>query len=186
MNFFSIYGPRVISEDDSDNMEENIPTNISEMVQNILNILSNPPVSNNPPTTSTATTNTNTTNNNNQTRESTFSFTNPISTNTDGISIRELSENTCLEIFKINEDEMVEEGMLHNPQQCAICHSPIENDTIIRKINSCNHIFHPHCVDRWFENNSSCPLCRQIILPRPPSSSNNENVYTIPISFSYI
>lgn len=194
MQFFSIYGPRIFTEQESDSVEENLPVNINDMVQHILNVITNQNTES-VPSSSSVNNNTNNTNDvntppppptNTQSTQNTFSFLNPLSSSpqsSSGLTIRELSENTKLETFKINEDEMIEEGMA-NDSQCVICHMPIENDSIVRKINLCGHIFHPECVDRWFERNSSCPLCRQIIINRP--SSTNENIYTIPISFSYV
>ena len=47
---------------------------------------------------------------------------------------------------------------------CSICLED-ENapDTRWKKL-SCNHKFHPHCIDEWFYtlNNNSCPICRNI------------------------
>jgi hypothetical protein len=27
----------------------------------------------------------------------------------------------------------------------------------------CNHLFHKICIDKWLENNTTCPLCRTVI-----------------------
>ena len=71
------------------------------------------------------------------------------------LSIKDLNKNTTLEIFTCNEDD--------EPQNCAICISPLENNTIIRKL-SCNHKFHYNCVDKWFEEKYKCPICRHNIM----------------------
>ena len=39
----------------------------------------------------------------------------------------------------------------------------IENGSIIRRINKCNHYFHIGCIDKWFETKITCPTCRQDI-----------------------
>ncbi len=203
MQFFSIYGPRIISESEEDISYESLPNNITDMVQNIFNVITNPTSDTNMQNhtnrrnaNSSSTSNTNSSNETNTnppsttattTTDNTFSFLNPIQA-APRLSIQDLSQNTSLEISEINEDEMLEEGMT-NQMQCAICHTDIQNNTIVRKINICGHQFHPHCIDRWFENNSTCPLCRQSVLssrPSSSSSSSNESVYTIPITFSYI
>lgn len=204
MQFFSIYGPRIISESEEDISYESLPNNITDMVQNILNVVTNPTSDTNrrhdTSSSSSSTANTNSSNETNTTNrpsatttttttttDNTFSFLNPIQA-APRLSIQELSQNTSLEICEINGDEMLEEGMT-NQMQCAICHTDIQNNTIVRKINICGHQFHPQCIDRWFENNSTCPLCRQSVLssrPSSSSSSSNESVYTIPITFSYI
>ena len=59
-------------------------------------------------------------------------------------------------------------------ENCSICSSPIIEDNIIRKINECNHYFHQECVDRWFSNNSTCPICR-INLNTNLYGNNSEN-----------
>lgn len=46
---------------------------------------------------------------------------------------------------------------------CSICQ---ENYTIgneLRVINHCSHIYHRGCIDRWFQSNVHCPLCRHDI-----------------------
>ena len=42
---------------------------------------------------------------------------------------------------------------------CPICFDNIKN-TITTK---CNHIFCNSCLNKWLDNNNSCPLCRTII-----------------------
>lgn len=41
---------------------------------------------------------------------------------------------------------------------CPICHCSLQND-LIRKLN-CTHEFHIECIDKWTQNNDSCPQCR--------------------------
>ena len=48
-------------------------------------------------------------------------------------------------------------------ERCTICLCDIENNSIIREINKCKHIFHVECADRWFQDNIKCPHCRQDI-----------------------
>ena len=43
---------------------------------------------------------------------------------------------------------------------CPICH---EEDTVVRQTLACNHTFHHHCIQRWFVQNNTCPLCRLTI-----------------------
>jgi hypothetical protein len=71
------------------------------------------------------------------------------------LSIKNLNENTSLEIYQREENE--------EEQMCAICITPLENNTIIRKL-SCQHKFHYKCVDKWFEEKHKCPICRHSLL----------------------
>ena len=43
---------------------------------------------------------------------------------------------------------------------CSICQDSINNNDIIRCIKLCNHKFHINCIDKWFEKNTKCPICR--------------------------
>ena len=47
--------------------------------------------------------------------------------------------------------------------RCVICLENINNNSIVRRINKCNHLFHINCIDKWFENKITCPTCRQDI-----------------------
>lgn len=43
---------------------------------------------------------------------------------------------------------------------CAICCVEFVKGDPLRLINSCHHRYHVLCLDYWFENNSTCPICR--------------------------
>ena len=46
---------------------------------------------------------------------------------------------------------------------CAICQDDILQDTeIIRKLE-CNHVYHIHCIDKWFIVKLECPICKHVI-----------------------
>ncbi|XP_055835061.1 RING-H2 finger protein ATL56-like [Solanum dulcamara] len=54
------------------------------------------------------------------------------------------------------------------PIDCAICLSDFEQGDKGRKIESCNHIFHENCLDKWLmdgKGQATCPLCRSLIIP---------------------
>lgn len=164
MNFFSIFGPRISSEDINPEEETAVSTQINEAVRNILNSFTN---------TATGTT-----------------LVNPTST-TPPMTFSEISENTCLQVYTKNITEMIEEGKTDEEVKCAICHLSIDDHQIIRKINHCQHFFHQQCIDTWLTSNSTCPLCRHSIIPQttfqPPRQDppTNDQTYTIPISFQY-
>lgn len=46
---------------------------------------------------------------------------------------------------------------------CTICQDDIENDQNVRRLTHCNHAFHQHCIDTWFQRNVHCPTCRHDI-----------------------
>lgn len=43
---------------------------------------------------------------------------------------------------------------------CVICFDDYENETII-SILQCNHFYCDVCINKWFENNNTCPVCRK-------------------------
>nr|XP_016438561.1 PREDICTED: RING-H2 finger protein ATL46-like [Nicotiana tabacum] len=55
------------------------------------------------------------------------------------------------------------------PLNCAICLLEFEQGDKGRKIESCSHMFHENCLDKWLMHgkgqNSNCPLCRTVIIP---------------------
>ena len=93
-----------------------------------------------------------------------------------GLSIEQLNTNTITELFVGNDSDIPEEDR----EACSICREPFANSSIIRKINSCGHKFHLNCIDTWFQNQYTCPMCRvsvRIIIPRnnTTASENDDN-----------
>ena len=67
------------------------------------------------------------------------------------ITINELNNNSSLSVSNNYEDN------------CTICLEKYKENQVIRNLN-CNHSFHQSCVDKWFENHQSCPICRTTLL----------------------
>ena len=57
-----------------------------------------------------------------------------------------------------------------NLTDCIICLEEIKKDQIIPKL-SCDHKFHKECINSWINVNSSCPICREIVVPFQESCS---------------
>jgi hypothetical protein len=56
---------------------------------------------------------------------------------------------------------------------CPICYEKVTKGT--STITRCKHVFHRRCLQRWTEENSTCPMCREnirpttgVLAPRPP------------------
>ncbi|KAH7852278.1 hypothetical protein Vadar_022687 [Vaccinium darrowii] len=54
-------------------------------------------------------------------------------------------------------------GGLRSGLECAVCLSKFQDIEILRLLPKCKHAFHINCIDKWLENHSSCPLCREKI-----------------------
>jgi hypothetical protein len=68
---------------------------------------------------------------------------------------------------------MLNEKTDENEEQkiCSICQQPIEWDTIIRKMNTCDHEYHVTCIDQWLVENTTCPTCRRELNPNGNANS---------------
>jgi hypothetical protein len=58
------------------------------------------------------------------------------------------------------------EAVTHPPENdgdlCVICHAEFAPVTEpLMKITDCAHIYHKDCIEKWFEYDESCPLCRK-------------------------
>jgi hypothetical protein len=43
---------------------------------------------------------------------------------------------------------------------CAICQETLRVGKDIARLLFCNHAFHLACIDNWFREGSTCPLCK--------------------------
>lgn len=58
------------------------------------------------------------------------------------------------------------EGILDH-SECRICFSELERDEAV-KVLACHHVFHVACIDRWYRESQTCPVCRHRIARPPP------------------
>ena len=63
---------------------------------------------------------------------------------------------------------------LSNQPICPICYSTFRENNIC-SIIACNHRFHPNRIQRWFENNHTCPMCRYDLLAASTNNQMNDN-----------
>ncbi|OIW10669.1 hypothetical protein TanjilG_16041 [Lupinus angustifolius] len=45
--------------------------------------------------------------------------------------------------------------------ECAICLLEFEDDSMLRFLTICSHVFHQECIDLWLCSNKTCPVCRK-------------------------
>ncbi|KAJ0802491.1 putative transcription factor C2H2 family [Helianthus annuus] len=63
---------------------------------------------------------------------------------------------------------------------CVVCLSEFENGDKCRVLPNCKHCFHIGCIDMWFYNHSTCPLCRSPVEPKsaPEPGSSASSIET--------
>ncbi|AES99137.1 putative transcription factor C2H2 family [Medicago truncatula] len=52
--------------------------------------------------------------------------------------------------------------------ECAICLLEFDDDSMLRLLTICCHVFHQECIDLWLESHKTCPVCRTD-LDSPPN-----------------
>lgn len=60
---------------------------------------------------------------------------------------------------------------------CPITLERFENDTEVLQILGCRHIFNPTSLQRWFQNNVRCPICRYDIRDYIPTSNRRRRYF---------
>jgi len=183
MNIYSIFGPIINYNSSSDRREigrnEHSPLSFLSSVfsqeindilqQNISSSSENNNRNENPPRNETNTSTPTPPQQNQQQVEEILFFYEPTtqSNENQGISLNEMRDLTTLEPNDNSEEEKI----------CVICHQKIDENQIIRKLNSCSHEFHVHCIDEWLSSHSNCPICRQNIRgeSEPPQPSIRRN-----------
>lgn len=69
-----------------------------------------------------------------------------------GLDIKNINSNSFVYTFQ---DKLV----LHI-NICIICQEFFKNNNEIIRELSCCHPYHLKCIDRWFEENTFCPICK--------------------------
>jgi hypothetical protein len=66
-------------------------------------------------------------------------------------------------------DQEDREHLVNEEDTCRICLECLNLTEKLRKTKKCNHIFCSPCIEKWLEENKSCPLCNTEL------STNEEN-----------
>jgi hypothetical protein len=56
-------------------------------------------------------------------------------------------------------------------EECPICLDIFKNEEI--NILSCNHKYHPQCINQWMKEKKNCPKCRRDIVNIPKNLSKD-------------
>ncbi|KAJ1423070.1 Zinc finger, RING-type [Sesbania bispinosa] len=66
--------------------------------------------------------------------------------------------------------------------ECAICLLEFEDDSMLRFLTVCCHVFHQECIDLWLRSHKTCPVCRADLdsMPKCEEENNNHNALQEP------
>ena len=74
--------------------------------------------------------------------------------------INSMLENYSLHNIDINNFQQIKAKEENIKDQCSICLCNYNrNEDMV--ILPCNHTYHVSCLKEWFNNNNTCPLCKQ-------------------------
>lgn len=49
--------------------------------------------------------------------------------------------------------------------ECSVCLGTITEESMVRLLPNCKHIFHVQCIDTWLASHTTCPICRTVAEP---------------------
>ena len=55
--------------------------------------------------------------------------------------------------------------MCRHEETCSVCLGEYEVNERVKWLPPCGHEFHEACIDLWFTNHTTCPMCRCSLLP---------------------
>ena len=82
-----------------------------------------------------------------------------------GLTIQEIEDNT--EIINYSSINVIE----RLNTECPISRDTFGDNSIVLRLKECRHCFVPFRMMIWLESHSTCPLCRQNVIPTSASAS---------------
>jgi hypothetical protein len=74
---------------------------------------------------------------------------------------------------RMTDNELIKRAFINSADACSVCLSDYENQETIM-ILPCAHIYHKQCVEEWFANNKTCPLCKAEVTSQLPDDVSEE------------
>ncbi|XP_020268217.1 RING-H2 finger protein ATL47-like [Asparagus officinalis] len=60
--------------------------------------------------------------------------------------------------------EEIKKAKDQETEDCVVCLGEFKENEWLRLLPNCAHVFHVSCIDTWFRDHSTCPLCRMGVL----------------------
>ncbi|GMI82317.1 Arabidopsis Toxicos en Levadura 41 [Hibiscus trionum] len=60
------------------------------------------------------------------------------------------------------------------PTECSVCLGTITEDSTVRLLPNCKHMFHVECIDTWLGSHTTCPVCRTEAEPTVQAAADKE------------
>ena len=75
--------------------------------------------------------------------------------NHDGFTIEEI-EKLPKKIY----DQSISDSLGAENTMCSICYEDYQFEENVTPFTKCEHLYHSHCIGKWLEKSSLCPMCR--------------------------
>ncbi|KNA02964.1 hypothetical protein SOVF_213590 [Spinacia oleracea] len=86
-----------------------------------------------------------------------FDQTNKVVEQEEGESTSDKDKNNIELVIDVN-------SKLGKDEECPICLAVFIQGDELRQLNSCKHLFHRSCIDKWLSTHCNCPVCRAFIV----------------------
>ena len=60
------------------------------------------------------------------------------------------------------------------PTECSVCLGTITEESTVRLLPNCKHMFHVECIDTWLGSHTTCPICRTVAEPTVQAPDDKE------------
>lgn len=83
---------------------------------------------------------------------------------TTGAEIEEIPERYVV-VWLVPFSELEEyicggEERVESCNDCAVCLEEFEGEDMCAVLPLCRHVYHPYCLQQWFRQQGTCPVCR--------------------------
>eukprot|EP00271_Cylindrocystis_brebissonii_P006001 TRINITY_DN18500_c0_g1_i1.p1 TRINITY_DN18500_c0_g1~~TRINITY_DN18500_c0_g1_i1.p1 ORF type:complete len:207 (+),score=13.57 TRINITY_DN18500_c0_g1_i1:880-1500(+) len=58
---------------------------------------------------------------------------------------------------------------------CIVCLEEYKEGDVMRRLPECSHAFHAACIDAWFTQHTTCPVCRVSLQPKDPDPDSTSD-----------